>query len=408
MTDLPRKFESAATDVERARGPTPGRTVGVVEGAIGGDERFASLAALFPNVEFKSVSAAWPQRLPALDVLIVAASAASSGQIETLVERLRLSSRSLQIVVALQDADVMTTRLLVREGAADVLPAPLSEAALALCLERLLSGPAPVERRRSGEVVAFLKAGGGVGATSLAVQAAAQLAGRTAGQVCVADLDVQFGAAALYLDLQDAVTVADCLSAGPGLAETPFATALATHRSGARLLAAPRELLPLETLDPAQADALISGLRRDFALTLVDLPSVWTAWTNQVLSQADRIVLVTTLTVPHVQLVKRQLSILASQQLDGKPLILACNGLSGEQTATLPVKTAERALGRAFDVVLPEDRRAMLGAINEGLELSQVRRGTKLEKAIGELADRLAATSAAPAAAPASALRLWR
>ena len=151
-----------------------------------------------------------------------------------------------------------------------------------------------------------------------------------------------------------------------------------------------------------RVDALLAGLRREFALSIVDLPSVWTAWTSQVVHQADRIVLVTHLSVPHIQLVKRQLRVLASQRLEDRPLVLVCNGLSADQTASVSLKTAERALGRPFDVIIPEDRRLMTAAINQGVELSAIRRGTKLEKAIGELTDKVAGPAHAVAA------RGWR
>jgi pilus assembly protein CpaE len=175
------------------------------------------------------------------------------------------------------------------------------------------------------------------------------------------------------------------------LEETPFLSALARHRSGARLLAAPRDMVPLETLHPQQATALLTGLRRDFGVTLVDLPPVWTAWSNEILHQADRIVLVTHLSAPHVQLVKRQLRVLATQGLDGKPLTLVCNAPSADHTATVSIKAAERALGRSFDAVIPEDGRTMMAATNQGVEISTVRRGTKLEKAIRELAAKVSA-----------------
>jgi pilus assembly protein CpaE len=380
-------------------------SVGVVDGAIGGVERFASVAALFPHIGFEVVGAAWPERsLGHIGILIVGVDATSSTDVDAALRRLKAQSASVRVVVVLRNADVTTTRRLMREGAADILPAPVSEPALALCLERLLvaGGPHTGPDRKAGEVVALLKAGGGVGATALGVQVAAMLAARGQGLVCLADLDLQSGEAGLYLDLPDAVTIADCLSSGPGLEDTPFSTALAIHGSGARLLAAPREIVALETLGPAQAEALMTGLRRDFALTIVDLPPVWTAWTNQVLNHADRIVLITHLSVPHVQLVKRQLRVLASQKLEDRPLILVCNSLSADHAASVSIKAAERALGRDFDVIIPEDRRTMTAALNEGRELSDVRRGTKLEKAIGELADKVAAT------APAAAKRGWR
>jgi pilus assembly protein CpaE len=122
----------------------------------------------------------------------------------------------------------------------------------------------------------------------------------------------------------------------------------------------------------------------------VDLPSVWTAWTNQVLHAADRIILVTHLSVPHIQLVNRQLRVLAAQNLDTLPITLVCNALSAEQQESLSLRAAARALEHPFDIVIPEDRRTMFAAINQGLELSAVRRGTKIEKLVAELADKVA------------------
>ena len=393
MVDLPRVFRSILPGAGGEQGSERVQSVGVIEGAIGGPERFASVAALFPNVTFEPLGATWPDR-PAsrLDIILVGVAASSSVEVANAIRWLKSGHAGAQVVVTLSDADVTTTRLLMREGAADVLPSPVSEPALALCLERLLANrPAPSAPSRStGKVVAVLKAGGGVGATSIAVQLAVQLAERGHGQVCLADLDLQFGAASLYLDMPEAVTVADCLSSDSGLEETPFGTALATHRTGVRLLAAPREIVALETLSPAHAQALTSALRRDFALTLIDLPSVWTAWTSQILSLADQILIVTHLSVPHVQQVNRQLRVLALQGLASRPVTLICNSLSPDQTAAVSLKAAERAMGRPFDVVIPEDRRTMRAATNQGLAIASVRRGAKVEKAIAELADKIA------------------
>ncbi len=370
--------------------------VAVVEGAIGGPERTASLAAMFPNVSFESAGDSWPGRLDAgVGVLIAKVSALSATEVDAACGRLK---GGVKTVVVLADADVMTTRRLLREGAADVLTAPVSEPALAVSLERLL---AEVEQTgggaRGGEVVCFLKAGGGVGATALIAQLAASMAPRLSGRLALADLDVQFGAAAMYLDMPEAVSIGDFLGmTGSALEDTPFATALTAHRSEARVLAGPRELTPLESVNPAQVDALIAGLRREFSITLVDLPGVWTAWTNRVLSLADRIVLVTQLSVPHVNLVKRQLRVLGAQGLDNTPLLLVCNALSADQQASLSLKAAEKAIGRSFDVVIPDDRKLMNAAINQGVELATLRRGTKLEKAIAELAERVDADLMAP------------
>lgn len=374
-----------------------GRRVGVYEGAVGGPERLASLAALFPSVEFVPLNPASADTGRLFDVLVIAFTADKADAASAWLKSLPPQTK---VVVVLHDADVNTTRRLVREGAADVLPAPVSEPSITLSLERILSAPSAMASPGShGEVVVLLKSAGGVGATSLGVQATTILAGRGVGQVCFADLDLQHGAASAYLDLPEAISVVDCLAAGSSLAETPFADALATHKSGARLLAAPREIVSLDAVRPSHVDALIRGLRRDMGVVVIDLPHVWTAWTSEVLRRADRIVLVTQLTVPHIQMMKRQLRMLATQQLEGVPTVLVCNAVSRDQQASLSIKTAERALGRKFDLVVPFDARTMSAAINQGVELSTVRRGTGLEKAIATLADLI--SSAAMAARPA-------
>jgi pilus assembly protein CpaE len=391
MVDMPRFFRSV---LGRPAGDAdPARSVGVAVDAIGGDDRLASLAALFPEVRFEAIAGRWPDAVASdVAVLVTGADAARPAEIDHALARLAADRGGPRIAVVLRNADVTTTRRLIRAGAADVLPAPVGEPALALCLERLLAANAagPSTARKPGSIVAVLKAGGGVGATALCVQAGILLAQRSTDEVCLADLDLQFGAAGVYLDLPEAVTIVDCLSSGNSLAETPYASALATHRSRLRLLAAPREIVALESLTADQADALARGLRRDFAHTLVDLPTSWTAWTNQILQEADQIVLVTHLSVPHIQLVKRQLRILISQRLDGKPLTLVCNATTAEQTSAVPLKQAERALGRPFDLVIPEDRRVMEAALNQGVELAAVRPGAKVEKAVRQLADKLA------------------
>jgi pilus assembly protein CpaE len=276
---------------------------------------------------------------------------------------------------------------------------------LVLSLERLLARPASFEHPSGGRLVALLKAGGGTGATALGTQLVAMLAGRlgSAG-VCFADLDLQFGQGALYLDLADAMTLTDILSGGGALDEAPLATAIARHRSGARLLGAPREMTPLETLSPGDVDGLVKALKRNFAVTLMDLPPVWTAWTNEALQLCDRIVLVTQLSVPHINLAKRQLRVMASQGLDSIPLTLVCNKLSVDQQALVSLKNAEKALGRAFDVVIPEDHKLMDSAIAQGCQISAIRPGSKLEKKIAELA---AAIVPFPAVMAEKRIGLW-
>jgi len=392
VMQFPGDLRSAAAS---ARASGSSQRIAYIDEVLGADE-VAALASLFPTLAFEAIGSSWPDHLSqGVDILILGISAASGHQVERAVKFLRARPARLQVMVALRDPDVVSSRALTRAGAADVIPLPANEAVWALAIERLLARDTHRGEpgRKQGQVVALLKAGGGVGATSLGVQSVYQLAGRAGAdrKLCFADLDLQFGTAALSFDVNEALTVTDCIAVGEVLEETQFATALAQHKSGIRVLAAPREATPLDALTPQLVEALIRGLRRDFALTVLDLPSVWTAWSNHALHLADRIVMVTHLSVAHVHLVRRQLAILSMQNLDSLPLTLVCNAVTADQQNLLSIKAAEKALGRPFDIVVPEEGRAMVASANQGQAVSEIRRSSKLDKALAQLADRVGA-----------------
>lgn len=347
--------------------------------------------AQFTQVQFVPMTESWSTgSFGGADVLIVHADAAA-GDVERLRTNLRQSGAPERVIVVLRSGDLQTTRMLMRDGVADVLPAPVSELSLGASLDRVLDRVATTGGGGgAGQVIAFLKAGGGSGATSLAAQTGVILA-QSSQKVCVVDLDIQFGQAAFYLDVHGSVSMAEALSAAD-IGEIAFETALPAHSSGLRVLAAPPEFMPLEALTPNHVDALLGALRRKFDVVLLDLPIAWTAWTFRTLRQSDHIVLVTQLTVPHAHLAMRQLNLISTQRLDDVPLTLVCNRAGGDNPVSVSQRSVQGAIGRSFDIVAPEDRKLMNEAINQGVGLSALRRGSKLEKAIIDLADRLVPT----------------
>jgi pilus assembly protein CpaE len=367
--------------------------------AFDGGAPAETLKTQFPQVLFEpALGDDFTEALARVDVVIATADGGKPQEIERLCADLRRCEKRGRVIVFLSQPKVETTRRIVREGAGDVLLAPISEPALAATLERILAGvgrPAS-DGGREGHVVSLLKAGGGVGATALGAQVAAMVAeSGQAPRVCLVDLDVQFGMAAVYLDVTDSITMGEVLAAAGSPAEIGFATQLAPHASGARVLAAPPAFLPLEAISLDLVDGLISALRRDFDLVLLDLPSAWTAWTNRALSQSDQIVLVTNLSVPHAHLTHRQFGLLRTQGLERVPVTLVCNRYGGDAPAGISLRAVASAIGRDFDVQIPEDRKLMGEAVNQGAVISAIRRGSKLEKGLRQLVSEISAARAA-------------
>lgn len=358
--------------------------------ALGRPDLLRQLQDQFQEVRFRPLHETWfADALKQVDLLIVALDATSAADVDRFCVNVREAGRPGSIIVVLSNAGMDVTRQLMREGVGDILVAPVSDAAVAVSLERVMGALAQSQDGGSGEVISLLKSGGGVGATALGVQLAALLA-KSGVKVCVVDLDIQFGAAAMYLDLRNTVTMGELLSAEASPTDIRFAQDLAVHSSGARVLAAPREFMPLEAISSKLIDDLLSALRRDFDVVLLDLPCAWTAWTSRALRLSDRILLVSQLSVAHAHQTRRQLGLLQAQNMDDIPLTLICNRFGAETLAGVNRRSVESSIGRAFDVMLPEDGKLMGEAINQGVALGDLRRGTKLGKALEQLAAQVA------------------
>lgn len=358
--------------------------------ALGRPDLLRQLQDQFQEVRFRPLHETWfADALKQVDLVIAALDATSPAEVDRFCVNVRESGRPGSIIVVLANAGIDVTRRLMREGVGDVLVAPTTDAAVAISLERVMGALAQSQGGGSGQVISLLKSGGGVGATALGVQLATQLA-QSGVKVCVVDLDIQFGAAAMYLDLRNTITMGEVLASEASPADIRFAQNLAAHSSGARVLAAPREFMPLETISPQLIDDLLSALRRDFEVVLLDLPSAWTAWTSRALRLSDRILLVSQLSVAHAHQTRRQISLLQAQSLDDIPLTLICNRFGAETLAGVNRRSVETAIGRSFDVLLPEDGKLMGEAINQGVALVSLRRGAKLSKALEQLAAQVA------------------
>ena len=91
-------------------------------------------------------------------------------------------------------------------------------------------------------MVSVIKSVGGVGATALLTQLAIRAAENEAKfgrEVCLIDLDVQFGDAAFQLGLQPQLTFFDLLEAGARLDGELLRATTTPHPSGLKVIAAP-------------------------------------------------------------------------------------------------------------------------------------------------------------------------
>ena len=319
--------------------------------------------------------------LQGLDALIIEVDPASPVALNLFQDLARDYASKLQVVAAVRVLTVAATRVLLRSGAADVLPLPFTQADLAAAIE-----PSNAVRRetaaantpsRAGRVITFLGARGGSGVTALATQMG--ILWSATSRVCLIDLDIQFGNAALYLDLAPKLGLVDALGAGTRLDGELLESVSVTHASGLHILAAPADVAPLDSVTMPFVEQLISTATQRYDVVLIDLPKPWLPWSVRALEMSDVSILVTALSVSGLHQTRRQLAVIEANGLTER-LKLLVNRVEHPMIGKIDLTEIQSILGRKIDYAVADDAKSMNTAVDLGKPLSKVRSGSRIEK----------------------------
>jgi pilus assembly protein CpaE len=332
-----------------------------------------------------------PDELSGAAAAVIQVDAATPASIKRFQKLARSTDRPL--IAAAYDPPLALVRSLLRTGACDVLPLPLDLAELESSLQQIQQDSAasatggPVSADRS-KIVTVIKATGGVGATSLMAQLSARFAAseaRHGREVCLLDLDVQFGDAAFQLGLHPSLSVADLLAAGSRLDGALVRATSVGHDSGLQLIASPRELMPIEGHSPDEFIHIVDTAAREFGTTFVELPTNWTNWSLSVAARSDLILVIAELTIPSINRARRQLDLLRSEGLGDLEFRIVINRFDKAQARTIRNSDVLEALGHEIAQTIANDPATMRAATDRGVTIDEVRRKSAVGKDIGSL-----------------------
>jgi pilus assembly protein CpaE len=302
------------------------------------------------------------------------------------------------LIAAAYDPPLTLVRSLLRTGACDVLPLPLElsdvEASLSQLQERVRSTASVETARAQGKIISMMKAVGGVGATTLNAQLASRFAGREevlGRDVCLLDLDLQFGDAAFQLGLRPNLSVSDLLNAGSRLDGSLIRATSTRHSSGLHVIAAPAELMPVEGHSSDSFIHIVDAAAREFGTTFVELPTNWTNWSLSVLARSDLVLLVAELTVTSLHRARRQLELVRSEGLGDLEIRVVINRFEKSQLRTIRASDVREALGHDIAQTIANDPAIMRTASDRGVTIDEVKR----KSCVGRDIDCLESTVAA-------------
>ena len=297
----------------------------------------------------------------------------------------------MPLLVATYDPPLSFVRELVRAGAHDVIPLPLERADL----ENSLAPVRAEHDRRTthrpdshARLVCTIRSEGGIGATSLTTQLASRFAeeeaeaGRAA---CLIDFDLQFGDAAFQLGMTPSLTLLDLVSAGSRVDGDLLETIAQPHRSGLRVVAAPKDIVPLETLTPDRALSLVQMAMERYGTVFIDLPANWTDWSLSLVARADLVLLVTGLSVPSLARTRRQLDLIDAQDLGTLDIRIVVNRFESGLFRNVDRGDLQRVLGRDADFTISRDTEVMNEVLELGVPIRDVKRRSRIAKDFASL-----------------------
>jgi pilus assembly protein CpaE len=330
-------------------------------------------------------------------------------------ERIRADEGTVShvpIVMVTAETDIEQKVRGLRAGADDYLVKPFHPAELLARIRSLLARFAPrsvesaAAAAAAGRVLAFYGAKGGVGTTTLAINAAIALQRDQGRRVVLVDGNLQFGDHRVFLDLGlDRKSIVDVVVA-PTIDQDLLKSVLIHHDTGIDLLLAPPSPETAELVNDEQhhMSQIIELLRQRYDYVIVDIDKRLDETNLDVISAANVVFVVMTADLSCLKNVRLVLETMSQLGIGPGRVQLVLNRSTAYTGIT--VKNAESALRRRIAHQVVNDYRVAITALNTGAPFAVTRGETALGKSVVEFVrqvDKLdLAAGGAPELAPAN------
>ncbi len=356
---------------------------------------------------------------PAMDVLsrFGFASVEQSATVPNAIAQLRQEHYAL-VILPLESVDTPQWSVLEREGRRGahtyiIGTAPTADSQLILRAMRagihefLVCPPDPKEfaaavdrlMRRSqtgpqqGTVVAVHSSKGGLGTTTIAVNLAYAFAANHPEQrVALTDLVVGGGDVRVLLNLDPTYDLKDLSTKLDRVDADLLFSLLTPATGGVWVLPSPDAPEAEELIDGGTVSAVVGHLRNHFAFTVLDCEHHISDRTLAAMDAADRVILVTELTVPALRNTHRTLALCRRLGYPDEKVAVVVNRYRSSNV--LSVSDAADVLKADILWKLPNDYAQLMNAMSRGMSVLEQDRGTKLSTSFLQLAAKLGGTGA--------------
>ena len=342
----------------------------------------------------------WGSESPDLILLDVMLPKLDGYQVATKIRTEEGATGHVPIIMLTAEREVEQKVRGLRAGADDYLVKPFHPAELMARIKSLLARFAPrdvlLARPPLGRVHAFYGAKGGVGTTTIAINAAIALHRELGRKVCLVDGNLQFGDHRVFLDLGlDRKSIVDIMTA-PTIDVDLVRQVLVKHDSGIDLLLAPPSPETAEHVTPAHMPQIIDALASLYDYVLIDIDKRLDDMSLGIIEASETVFVVMTADLSCLKNVRLVLETVSHLGYDSSKVQLVLN--RSNAFTGINVKNAEGALKRTIDHQVINEYRGAISALNSGAPFMF----TKADSALGASLLQFARTVDKPVAASAA------
>lgn len=248
--------------------------------------------------------------------------------------------------------------------------------------------------RAPGKIVSIFSGKGGVGKTTIAANLAIAIAARPDTKVAIVDADIQFGDAALVLNVLPRSTIADVAAEKGQLEDKVLAAYMTAYSDRLHVLSAPLRPEQAESVTGALVGAVLKQLRSTYDYVIVDTASSFSEVTIAALDASDTVLLIAALDLPAVKNTKMAMEIMQSLGYGDEKILLILNRDTPE--GGIDTREVEASLKKTFTVSFPSDGKTVVSSINKGFPFVVANPASPVSQRIQTLAAILAPTESIP------------
>ncbi len=316
--------------------------------------------------------------------LVLLETNSESAEVLTELDRLaEVCDAGTNVLLMGSSNDIILYRELIRRGVAEYLVGQVAPKQILDAVTAIFEDP---DSPPMGRSVAFMSSRGGGGSSSIAHNVAWHLGQEYGEEVAVIDLDITFGTAALSFNLEAQQTLELALADTNRLDDQLLDRFLIEYDDNVRLLASPSNLNADERLMTDSFDQLLELVRRRSSFVVLDVPHRWAPWVQQILMDADEVVLVGVLNLSGLRDTKNLVDHLRQQRGNTSPVHMVLNHHGAFKKTELSPKDFETATEVKPDVIIPYAPALFGTAANNGQMVGQVNAKHKSVEALRELA----------------------